>query len=165
MKKLILAIILFSSFHVLAQTLDPEGIFSSSGNHNVSDYAQMSWTLGDNQTRMYKNTDLVLTQGFLQSRIIVTGIPELLDINRMNFKLYPNPVSDILYIQKEKNVPENTSIELFSMDGKLILQKNFKVESDIEEINFAGLENGIYLLEIFSRKNKFKYTYKVVLQN
>jgi hypothetical protein len=164
MKKIILPILLIISLPALSQTLDPEGIFCSSGNH-TNDYAQMSWTIGDNQTKMYKTADMVLTQGFLQSRIIVTSVHELSEVNKLNFKLYPNPISDVLYIQKDKNVTEDISIALFSMEGKLLIQKNFSDKTDIEEISFKGLESGIYLLEVLSRKKSFKYTYKLVFQN
>jgi hypothetical protein len=156
-------------FYSYTQTLSPEGIFSSAGNHNIDGYAQISWTLGDVMTtRLNKAPNLILTQGFLQTRMNIkdiTDLPELSKSGKESFKLFPNPVSDILYIRKEKNTKEKIGIELYSMDGKLILNRNFKTESEIDEINFTNLNSGTYFLKVFSIQNKYAYTYKVVYQN
>jgi len=165
MIKLFMPILLLGMFTATAQTLDPEGIFSSAGNHKVDGYAQISWTLGDNQTRTYKSSEIVLTQGFLQSRINITNVPELSTKTQYKFILYPNPVSDVLFIQKDNKLSESIGMELYSQDGKLILKKSSANEKETEQINFSGLENGIYLLVLFSEQKAFKNVYRIAYQN
>lgn len=51
---------------------------------------------------------------------------------------YPNPVSNVLYINAEGTV----NVRIFSLSGQLVLQTVEKI------INVSGLKKGIYLLEV-----------------
>ena len=56
--------------------------------------------------------------------------------------IYPNPVSEILYLQNISS--EDYSIKIYSLQGQLIKFNNFSSE----EINVADLTAGIYFIEI-----------------
>lgn len=58
---------------------------------------------------------------------------------------YPNPVKDILNL---KYLPTDSMIEVFDMNGKLMLQ-HFLLKSD-GSINLSGLSSGIYTLRVNS---------------
>jgi len=66
-------------------------------------------------------------------------------------KLYPNPVSNILYLENN----EISIIKIYDILGKLILTQNCKIGKN--EINLTNLKTGIYILK--TNKNK---TYKFV---
>jgi hypothetical protein len=55
------------------------------------------------------------------------------------FKIYPNPVQDLLTIQSNSEIEK---IEIYSLEGKLVLQSTQNL------FNVQSLENGIYLLKI-----------------
>jgi hypothetical protein len=59
-------------------------------------------------------------------------------------KIYPNPVSDILYIQNE-NVAVSR-MELYNLQGKCVLN----ITDNVNQINVENLNKGIYFLKIFS---------------
>ncbi len=63
-----------------------------------------------------------------------------------DFKLFPNPVKDILLIQSE-NTPKK--VELFDLQGKLLLQ----VLSQ-NQINLSKLPAGTYLIKIYNHNNQ-----------
>lgn len=66
---------------------------------------------------------------------------------RKSFKIYPNPITDFIKIQKSENL-KIIKTEIFDTNGKLI--DNFKIEND--RINVESLPKGIYFLKILSVK-------------
>ena len=83
------------------------------------------------------------------------GIDEI-STNMGMVSIYPNPVSDILYI-KSKNVVI-TGLELYNVQGK----QQFRVLGNLHQINVESLNNGIYFLKIVS--NEGTITKKVVIE-
>ena len=72
--------------------------------------------------------------------------------------LYPNPASDILFVQKN----EDTHIckyELFNATGQLLSTFN----GDFQCFNIKPLKNGLYFLKVFS--NKKVYTFQFLKTN
>ena len=70
------------------------------------------------------------------------------DFTLNNIIIYPNPVSDILYISSENTVSE--TITIYSLNGK-------KVVEDITETNsidVSTLSKGMYFIEISSESGK-----------
>ena len=57
---------------------------------------------------------------------------------------YPNPISDILTINGIEN--ENTKLSIFSIDGKLRIQKTLKL--GYNTINVNELDKGLYILQL-----------------
>ena len=64
-------------------------------------------------------------------------------VNQLAFKLYPNPVKEVLIVEAELPIQ---NIQIFSIDGRLI-----KETTNTSEINTAKFENGIYLLRLNSK--------------
>ena len=77
--------------------------------------------------------------------IIGTGIQDISDKNQL--VLYPNPVYDIIYLN---NLPENSNITLFSIDGKLV--KSLENNNNNNWINVNELQKGVYVLTVKSLK-------------
>jgi len=78
--------------------------------------------------------------------IDIAGVDE----NQMaNVSIYPNPAHNFLNI----NCEDMTSLEIFSIDGKLI--KMMPVAGDEAQIDISDLESGMYIYSILSENNKF----------
>ena len=79
-----------------------------------------------------------------------------------NITIYPNPSSDIIYID---GINSQTEIELFDLTGQLILQQNY-----INGINISDLNRGIYILKLNNKnlkkwqKDKFCSLFLAVLE-
>ena len=87
-----------------------------------------------------------------------TGI-ESVDIKNIKFKLYPNPTSDKLVLEKLDNKEfKNLELSLFDMNGKLVL--NQAITNNITAINLRDLDSGVYLLVIDGLKSKL--THKII---
>jgi len=77
-----------------------------------------------------------------------------------DFQWYPNPTSDKVSLKMEEE-QEVTHIQLFEMNGKLILTQ--KVTSPILQIDMLNYSNGIYLIKLFNQKTILN-TSKIIKQ-
>lgn len=89
------------------------------------------WMNGDSEVRLdnlvLTNTTILSTESFLASK----------------FKIYPNPVTDILTV--ESNNIQVESIKIFSLLGKEV----FKQEGlETSGVNISSLSSGMYILQI-----------------
>ena len=66
-------------------------------------------------------------------------------LNKINIKLYPNPVAEVLHINLKGQIIHKLSI--FDANGSLI--KSISKDSDnITSVNVSGLASGLYLLKV-----------------
>lgn len=68
--------------------------------------------------------------------------------NQIQFSIYPNPVSDQLFISSENLQIEKISI--YSMSGKQVLETELEEES----VDVSNLSEGLYFIEITSKEGK-----------
>jgi glucuronoarabinoxylan endo-1,4-beta-xylanase len=81
-----------------------------------------------------------LVEGGLKSSEIAGENGTISDNEKL--EVYPNPVSNELYIQ---NADQNSTIEVFNLSGKLVLVE--KLKADHNALNVSSLKSGIYLLK------------------
>ena len=62
------------------------------------------------------------------------------------FKLYPNPVVDVLHIELSNAEAKNATVELLSIEGKLLYKAKLSATSN--SINVSQFKQGIYLCRI-----------------
>ena len=70
----------------------------------------------------------------------VLGSVNETNINNHLFKLYPNPTSNVVYIQSNQTIDK---VEIFNQLGELIL-----VKANTTQIDLFGLEKGIYFIKV-----------------
>jgi hypothetical protein len=148
-----------------SQTLSPESIFSATDNHKEIGYAQISWTLGDCQIRTFKSDNAVITSGFLQSRITITGIEDFMNNENYSIKVFPNPVKDILNIELNQNRQNKIIFKLYSTEGKLLNSKIIESEDKQIELDFTGYNSGLYFLKASTSDNSLIKTFRIFVQN
>jgi PKD repeat protein len=87
------------------------------------------------------NSENCTDTSVLKVNIGPTGIN---NIKNSNIKIYPNPTNNIINIEG-LNKNENNNIQIFDMQGKLVITKTFteKVMIDLSELN-----KGVYVIKI-----------------
>ena len=65
--------------------------------------------------------------------------------------VYPNPAFDLIYIKIKPESNENSVLQIFDLQGRLVVFEKLK-ESDIQEISIASLQKGMYLYIITNSK-------------
>ncbi|WP_194765969.1 T9SS type A sorting domain-containing protein [Tamlana sp. I1] len=66
------------------------------------------------------------------------------DKETTQLKVYPNPVSDIVYINSVSKVEK---VEIYSIQGALVLKT---ANTNIKEVNMSQLKTGTYLIKIYT---------------
>lgn len=64
----------------------------------------------------------------------------------LNISIYPNPVTNLLTIELEKELSKDLIIELYDVSGKLILSN--KAEGSLQTLNLKNLNTGVYLVKV-----------------
>ncbi|MCF8370094.1 MAG: T9SS type A sorting domain-containing protein [Bacteroidales bacterium] len=115
----------------------------------VSDSVEVLLT----QTNLEGVVDFELNQG--QVTVAVD------EIRKGDFKIFPNPVDDILSVVFNCNSIRDYSISLFSIDGKQIeLDGLNQTLNSLINIDMKGIKPGIYLLKINSKSEA--HVFKIV---
>jgi len=163
----ILCIFVFSIIPkiLFSQSLDADAIFCAAGNYKIDGYAQISWTLGDCQIKTFKSSDAILTQGFLQSRMTITGIQNLNTDKAIQMKCFPNPVLNILQIEIAETINEQLILELYSSDGKMLQTKIIQPKDKHAEIDFSPYQHGMYILKATSQNKAMVQSFKILYQD
>jgi hypothetical protein len=91
--------------------------------------------------------------GMLTDHIVVSEILDIepITIDSDNTFIYPNPAS--LYITVSQESSSNTLIQLFNIQGVLIIEEKFNGKLN-HSINISHIPKGIYLVKIFNDLNQ-----------
>ncbi len=61
--------------------------------------------------------------------------------NEMEMSIYPNPVSDVLYVNSSAPVKD---VQIFNMQGQVVRA----ISGDVHEISVADLADGVYMMKV-----------------
>ena len=85
------------------------------------------------------------------------------NLEQIGLSLFPNPTSDMVVVQSYSPVVSDLEIELFDINGKLILKDTLKQGSTMCYLNLETVYSGIYFVKISD--NKDSITKKVVISH
>ena len=140
MKKLLL-ILLCLPIIGFGQVTSPS-VVSSSGDSYSNGGVIMDYTLGEIVVETHANSTTILTQGFHQGDLKVSAGVVNIDIKT---KVYPNPTTNFLIIELEKNV--NADILVYDINGKLVI-KDKLINEQQKQLDFSFLTQGNYFIHI-----------------
>jgi len=90
----------------------------------------------------------------------VSGIGD--GVETILFEIYPNPAKDKFTVQGLKFKVGYATFEIYNMNGRKLLEKNFPAGSENVEIDVSSLQSGIYFCRLTS-ENK-NTTQKLIIQ-
>lgn len=79
------------------------------------------------------------------------------DIKNLGFKLYPNPVKDIMILESDAKII-NPVIKIFSLEGRLLSTQNLEFERQAS-LDVSTLSKGFYFLQITSEGKQITYKF------
>ncbi len=144
-----------------SQFLYSQQVISSAGTTATSTTAQLSWTVGEPVIETLTGSSAMLTQGFHQSRFVVTSF-DLIGMQGISMSVYPNPVTDDLLLNITGDRIDNFGYSLYDFSGKMLLSA--KPEKLPETIGMGNFPAGSYLLKVTGR-NGSTQTFKIVKTN
>ncbi|WP_321348795.1 T9SS type A sorting domain-containing protein [uncultured Draconibacterium sp.] len=157
MKKLLLFLIIIVNGTFLP-TLNAQEIVSTAGTVYETNGIQLSWTLGETVIETAESGSLVLTQGFHQSKLVITALDDI-TIADFEVKVYPNPTSDFVVVHFDEN-NLNTHIQLFDLAGKKL--KESVANNTDTQMNMTEYPGGTYLLKLLDDNFHPIQTFKII---
>ncbi|MEY8847655.1 T9SS type A sorting domain-containing protein [Psychroserpens sp. XS_ASV72] len=134
----------FMFMNLLAESQTIEKFSIDSGGASVSNGTmQVLFTIGEVSVQEVTVGNVTISEGFINPligeptlSIVAQGLSDVITI-------YPNPVTDILYIQSPQKL---SSIQLYDALGKLVAD----YKNDLGELHLGHLPNGVYLLKVIT---------------
>jgi hypothetical protein len=126
------------------------GSFFDSLEMGINDSATASSFVIPNSQEDIRNT--APQQKENEKNILEEGLPKKLEEtnNRFEFRAYPNPTSNILYLSGNIAIQ---SVSVYNSLGKLCLKQEVK-EANSATLNLQGLSNGLYIIRAYSINNQ-----------
>ena len=72
----------------------------------------------------------------------------------MQFKIYPNPTTNRVYVKPSKNINKEVVMKIIDMSGKQVYIEKFHqiLANEVYEIDLSALNYGVYYLQISNSK-------------
>lgn len=151
--------ILFCLLFTFIIKMEAQEVISTAGNYNKNDVGSLSFTIGEPVIETTQVSDYKLTQGFQQSRLIISSTQEeRLQDNRV--KVYPNPADNYINIEINRS-EENIVFIITETNGKEII--TCKKKDVITSFDITNFSSGIYFLNI-KINNAIIETFKIIKQ-
>lgn len=133
-------------------------VVATDGDHFINSSGSISYTIGEPVTETYSGTSTILTQGFQQSSLVVTGIFEPGGIN-YEITAYPNPAIEFVTVKVSSIETPDMQYLLYDSNGRLLLRGLINdTETDIPFANYIPAE---YILKILQNKTEL-ISFKII---
>ena len=115
--------------------------------------------------RTSDNTVIAATHGrglFTTRWDVINGVDQL---QLQAFKMYPNPVRDILNLSFETNKSQTITYKIIDPAGKIVMEENNGLSTGhvVERLNISSLATGVYFVAIYGDGKNLK-TVKIIKQ-
>jgi len=76
-------------------------------------------------------------------------------LHEINFKIYPNPASDLITIAMSSEQQEDATVTLLTLDGVQLFAKTISINgSDFISLNIGDVPSGIYLVKVCNKEGQ-----------
>jgi hypothetical protein len=151
----------FAYGEVSSQSLQPT-VIASDGGSAVVPSGSISWTLGETVTETFSSPGNYLTQGFHQPAILLVSVSGA-SLNS-GAGVYPNPTTDLLYINLNYLAGGNYTIIFYDVVGNKVKTLSAPGGGNATvQVKLADLANGVYMLSISG--TDFSQSFKVIKTN
>tara|TARA_B100001175_G_scaffold17_1_gene37 strand:- start:967 stop:1467 length:501 start_codon:yes stop_codon:yes gene_type:complete len=94
--------------------------------------------------------------------VTVLGTASTNEIDDFNFKLYPNPVIDMVNLTFDSSFENSFKVEIYDTLGRLSFTQNKLSTGNKLSFNISELERGIYILKLY---NNDKISVQRIIKN
>ena len=96
------------------------------------------------------NNGYVVGNGVVLKYGVISGIGN--GVETLAFEIFPNPANDKFKVQSQKFNVEDAKIEIYDLNGRKLLEKQIKTESETIEIDVSHLRSGVYFCKVITEK-------------
>lgn len=160
MRNILISTIITIALMCLGNNIKAQQAVVSGGNFHQNSQGSISWGLGEAVIETFEVDDIIITQGFQQSKLTITTIEELPEPD-FYITAFPNPANDFVYLKSNFDHSDDVYFTVSDLNGKLMMGD--KINSTVEKVSFRDLKSGVYFIKI-SLNNKEVKTIKVIKQ-
>ena len=142
----------------LAEEVRAQTVTASSGGNFEGSKVAISFTVGELVTTTLHGNNSITTQGFQQPNLVITAIDELLNLS-IKIEAYPNPVTDLIKLSVDNELPDESFYQLFDIKGSLLEKK--RLNGLLTEISFESFVSATYFLNVTDGTQTLK-TFKII---
>lgn len=139
--------------------INAQSTLATTGFDAVSAGGSVSYSIGQIAYHSYSSSGFSVNEGVQQSYEISTLANNDISAVKEEIRLYPNPVQDLLFIDFGKDIPENSSYQLFDGQGKLAKQGILNQKKN--NLDMSMLPQAAYIIRII-QKEKIIKTFKII---
>lgn len=156
MKRIIsIMIALLAGSSIYAQGVDESKlqVISSAGASQTKSDISVSWTIGELATTTLKSGDYILTQGFHQGNLYVTGIDDTEGHQPLDVSAFPNPTNNTFNLMIGSQIETNnrTNIEIVDVTGRVVYSKNVAIgQNEKFTIDVNHFKPGVYIVRVIN---------------
>lgn len=155
------SIVIVSALLFAATAAAAQQVVASAGNSGTATGYAVDWTLGEPVIETISGSGNILTQGFHQTRLLITDISEM-EFPGLEIKVYPNPAGRFLKIEIVQTGNEQFLYELSDIKGRIRVVR--EVNTNAAEIDLGSYVPGLYLLRVINSRQEFVKVVKVIKQ-
>jgi len=150
--------------YITVQALPPQVIATSGATINQSN-AKLSFTVGEIVVKTISSGSNSIGQGFINSGIssVVTAITAPRS-TILQLKVYPNPTSDLIYVDISDSKVPNIRLSVYAITGKQISNDTYVAGNNHIGINTQSWEKGEYIITISDTHGEALGSYKLLKQ-
>lgn len=120
----------------------------ATGGQSAGEGLYLASSIGEPITGTLSNESFTLTMGFLQPFSSASSVAPVITVS--GFRVYPNPVSDVVIVESVDPECQTLFYHLVSVTGREILSGQVEHLQDQFRLPVQGVEDGFYLLVIWS---------------
>lgn len=143
-------------------------VVASGGGYAVNSAANisLSWTIGEVAYATLTSSDFILSQGFQQGNLLKTSVNELPQLPSIGLGIYPNPVSETLFITIQGMVtPTRYHAEVYDLSGRRVIETLIQAEPNTPyALPVQQLQSGTYIIRVRTQGAELPTTLKFVKQ-
>jgi hypothetical protein len=141
-----------------AQSISPE-VQSSAGETNTVGTTSVSWTIGEPAITTATGTSAQISQGFHQPQYVLVALEKPLT-DGFTIDVFPNPASDRVFLQFDREENSKMEVQLITLNGKIISSQSSFALSEKLEFDLSSLSQGNYLVRVRNESGQFD-AYKI----
>lgn len=91
--------------------------------------------------------------------VVYTAVTAIKELNGVKITTYPNPVTEKLNINFEKNLNEKVQLNIYNALGKLVMNQAIQNTSGKSTYDVSSLSKGVYMIELTTGTSSFKKSF------
>jgi len=143
---------------LLCTTVHAQQVVATAGATSQTTSGGISYTIGEIVTETFTASGTTLTQGFQQTKLVITAINVVADLG-YTIEAFPNPATDFVKLSVSTDKVKGLRYVLYDINGQVIAVK--KIESTETTIPFSEISCASYVLKVFDGKKEVK-SFKII---